>query len=704
MQKLEKVNIQSDFRKRKPFNLSHVSTTSFGIGYIEPISGIEIPVGNTHININPTANAVIRLDPLSRPTFGRLVYKTWTQFVPYKDIWQNFDNFLAQKEVSTSHAVVRPRYVPHFDGAFAMFLLIALGSDNSQTRMKAEIFKRAGLNDTNKNFVQQDTNQAALYDSCCPQLCKNTCNEFKTFLGSLGTNFDWRKSNHADHWAPDMGDIQAFTNDGTDDYLITFKLTPVQRRLMKIFNVLGIKPTFHVTSHRYNLLSFLAYRKAQFDLFSLAQFDDWETNPAYRCMRDLSDSYGTVAILSTVPAIWNTLVLPTYVRDLLTATKEMASCYYPEDKNFVSSHVDLSQYGLEAKTRYFDTHFDTAQAQNSPVQSMFGFVRGAYTESGAIDENILRIMKQLYYTCNRQEQIGSDLGETLKVLGYGEYVDSCKSTFIGATSQLLEVSEVDNAIDISSTSPTGGTPRALGEAAGKSVTYDEGRSFDYEANEIGCIIVLGAIVPESGFVAQTNPLSSSVYHDEFYSPEFDAVGWEASPRSAVGSFTACEIPNGSVQSDDIFGYLPRYTKHKVHGDILNGDFALGSQREDNADYHFERMITDNTFVCTATNTAGIYTSDLKTNMDASRYFPNAGKDWRYPTKFRWLGNFDRVFTDGGVFGDVHFGEDYFYTYDHIKAHIPVLVSLDSPMKPIADSWDTFDDDETKNGNSVTVRD
>ena len=408
MQKLEKVNIQSDFRKKKPFNLNHVCTTSFGIGYIEPISGIEVPVGNSHLTINPTANAVIRLDPLSRPTFGRLVYKTWTQFVPYKDIWMNFDSFLAQKEVPTTSATVRPRYVPHFDGPTALFLLFSLGTINGDTHMKAELFKRAGLNDTTKDFVQQDVNQANLYDACAPQLYKGTSNPYKTYMGALGTYFDWRKSNHADHWDPDKGDIQAFTNDGTDDYLISFKLTPVQRRLMKIFNVLGIKPTFHVTSHRYSLLSYLAYRKAQFDLFALAQFDDWETDSAYKCMREVSDNYGTIAIVSTDGSIWSGVTFPTYVYSLIQATMDMASCFYPEDKNFVSSHVDLSQYGQEAKTRYYDTHFDTAQAQNSPVQTMFGFVRGAYTESGAIDENILRIMKQLYYSCNRQEQIGSD--------------------------------------------------------------------------------------------------------------------------------------------------------------------------------------------------------------------------------------------------------------------------------------------------------
>jgi hypothetical protein len=84
--------------------------------------------------------------------------------------------------------------------------------------------------------------------------------------------------------------------------------------------------------------------------------------------------------------------------------------------------------------------------------------------------------------------------------------------------------------------------------------------------------------------------------------------------------------------------------------------------------------------------------------------PIAGNVWRYPTKYNWLGNFDRIFLRNGIKDDDE-GAPTFdwlkedglvgwrdYNDDNFLSHSIYEVNSYAPMKPIVESYGIDEDD------------
>ena len=104
-----KIRVPKSGYKRSKFNWSHDVNTTFAWGEIQPTQcKMLIPGSKTTMS----TQSLIRLAPMVVPTFGRVKYKTYNQFVSMAEIMPNFDAMMAQEPVSTSYGTQVPKQIP----------------------------------------------------------------------------------------------------------------------------------------------------------------------------------------------------------------------------------------------------------------------------------------------------------------------------------------------------------------------------------------------------------------------------------------------------------------------------------------------------------------------------------------------------------------------------------------------------------------
>lgn len=78
-------------RKRSKFNMSHVNSTSMKMGYIVPVMYHECLPGDTW---QFDSKFFIRVAPLVAPVMHRVWIDSFTFFVPWRILWENWENFI----------------------------------------------------------------------------------------------------------------------------------------------------------------------------------------------------------------------------------------------------------------------------------------------------------------------------------------------------------------------------------------------------------------------------------------------------------------------------------------------------------------------------------------------------------------------------------------------------------------------------------
>lgn len=122
-----KVTVEvSDNKKKGKFNLSHDNNTSFDWGSVQPVLS-QLMLPDSSINVN--MEQLTRLAPMPVPTFGRVKMKNVVHFVSIRDIFPNFDYFLAKKPISrpngSSTFTFVPNVLPHVNNSLLTAFALA---------------------------------------------------------------------------------------------------------------------------------------------------------------------------------------------------------------------------------------------------------------------------------------------------------------------------------------------------------------------------------------------------------------------------------------------------------------------------------------------------------------------------------------------------------------------------------------------------
>lgn len=810
--KQSKIKVKNSGYKRSKFNWSHDVNTTFTWGEIQPTQcKLLVPGSKTTVE---TQN-LIRLAPMVAPTFGRVKYKTFNQFVGISEVFPNFDAMMAQEPVTTSNGTKVPQRIPWIQlGKLSSYVLMGAratlywvdptGSDTQRASDAASGFYKtvyrkigsslpteaatmlglvAGTGGT--MIIRQQSGQ--LYN-CAPSTGVSASDVRLTFRPRLVKDSSIKPVYNSDG-SNAQGIVLACTNINdliplsretavgnitalpgyqreitmdSADYVIEFTVedsnnkdqyfalalecSDFGKRVRKIIQGCGYQIDF-ASTQTVSILPLLAQYKAYFDIFGLQLYKGWETTFAAKMIQIIEqnfletvEAYGAGSIFTPLPST-NAGSLSDNAKTFTEFMfSELGNEFYTEDADFiganiatlsVSPHIDTNKFitvdsngagsakiteptnttgELVEESQTYSTTGGTVLNNTQYSNGAQGFIN--QIQHGQVDAELL---KRMYRWVNRNTILGREIAKILRAQGLGKYVDECKSNFIGSTDTLITISDVisqaatDNAV--------------LGEYGGRGLQYDATGTLVFENDEYGYWITLATVVPEAGYTQGLDPTLTSLDKFGMYLPDFDAIGMEMTPKTTVAAsrYICHNSASGADNPAQGFGFVPRMSKFKIAQNLVNGDFNRHNLRDVYLPYTLDKQINVNdyqnmqTIWNAADNTDPEYATVALRKSITNTDLPVAGNIWREPTKYHWIGNFDRIFykeyDDGGSKnptvrenGDVGsligFGS---YNNDNFLSHSIYGVNCYAPMKPIEDSYGLDDDDVGVTGVEYTSK-
>lgn len=795
--KQSKIRVKNSGYKRSRFNWSHDVNTTFSWGEIQPTQcKLLIPGSKTTQQVQN----LIRLAPMVAPTFGRVKYKTYNQFVALSEIFPNFDALLAQEPKATAGGTRVPNWIPY----------ISLGKLSSYVLhgARATLYYTQGLTSADR----LSNAQKGLYTTQYKPLSGSIPTEMLGRLNLLASATAFTpRANPFSQYCPDAGDVGqrlvfcphnvTSTMDGvynTDvaghesfivlantslnslcavdpsegaeeiaksveacdrevsiasaDYVIEFSLkdsggvedyyfalalecSDYGKRIRKVIQGLGYQVDF-ASTQAVSILPLLAQYKAYFDIFGLQLYQGWETTSAAKIIKRIEAEFtgnmeNDFKVMPLLSANSFTDAEKQFGRFMIL---EVGNEFYTEDADFVganikslsvspvvtpSSFISVDANGIgSAKvvvpTSYDGENVNETQLEDPSFADSSWQVNGAQGVIGQIQHGQVdaELLKRMYRWVNRNTILGREIAKILRAQGYGKYVDECKSNFIGSSDTMITISDVVSQSNTFDASTDEGA--LLGQYGGRGLQYDATGTLVFENDEYGYWITLATIVPEAGYTQGLDPTLTALHKFALYSPDFDALGMEATAKNTIvgNRFLVGFDPQSADNSGDSFGFIPRMSKFKICQNLTNGDFNRHSMRNVYLPYTLDKVLNINdydeayTTYVPASGGSAASRATVINKSDTVTTLPVAGNIWRTPTKYSWMGNFDRIFYNvydrGNSLVDVLHGlrNDAgtlvgfaSYNEDNFLSHAIYDVQCYAPMKPIEESYGIDDDQD-----------
>lgn len=456
------------------------------------------------------------------------------------------------------------------------------------------------------------------------------------------------------------------------DFVFCIKLTRLGRRLFKIFNTDRIN--FGIKDVPVDFLSLLAYYKVWFEQYNPGRNVVWEETNAFKLIhtfydfgKDLNDCYDYDSI-----TVDNFSFSTRGIRkNLASFFSDLANCTYslPVD-NITVATEDILNDVTSTDANQVDIHVNNAspnEVRNAGVTQ--------YTVYGDLEQNHLgksgglglKLLDRIYHLVNKNSVLGSRIDEYLKAHNLGSPLPDS-----------LVLGDNDFTINVEEQFSTAETAEGyLGEYAGKARKFDEGDFLKFETPNSGIVVQYFCIVPFGGYVQSGRVGMVNRY--DFYNAFYDSLG-----KEPLTDYEVCSrfYYLNNLQENSVFGFVPQYFNKKVVNNLANGGFAFRSQSSQFLPYSLDRLFTVPDLVIRKivgfSRTGVPY--DKQVPEVQNRIDLIADEYLRYIGRNEGFGNYNRIFydtsglTDNFIVQMVH----EFHVY--------------SPMKPVSESFDTFDRD------------
>ena len=797
--------------KRSRFNWSHDVNTTYNWGEIQPTQ-CKLVVPNSKTTMSK--QDLIRLAPMVAPTFGRVKYKTFSQFVALSEVFPNIAALLAQepvikngvKKVPTEVVSTKLGFLSQLCllGAHAtLYHTISLPNANAgiyecghrtwngsgwtlpaewntiKNGINNQLFsnKSDALNsalwqtpDVGNRMIMEPnifyhgtqatdlTDFSAIYPNNTRQTFQIPLNaiDFDDFCPPAHDTPDVVYEGNAANYnnrlcevTPENADFllqfsAVITGEGgltqTWYFMMAFEFSDFGKRLRKILQGCGYQ--IDMCSNEYvSILPILAQYKAYFDIFGLTLYKGWETTYASSLINFVEQNFvgkmdmANATDLAVIPTTNANQSNPLFMQFLLN---EVFNEWYTEDTDFIAAHMQSLAVSPNADTAGFISvdangmlkyganvdggvneavQVDGTVANQGESISNDVAIRGSHDfitqiTHGEVDAELL---KRIYKWTNRNSILGRQIAKILRAQGLGKYVDECKSSYIGSSDVMITISDVISTADTESLN--GDTGKALGEYGGRGLQYDQSGTLVYENDEYGYVITLATVVPEAGYTQGIDPTLKVLDKMNFYQPDFDAIGMELSTKDMVVGSRYIGGIHTNVVAQGSFGFIPRYSKFKVTQNLTNGDFNRHGLRNTYLPYTLDKQLYIDDFDAKSVR---YDSTNKRTSITVERSpikgaMPVAGNSWRYPTKYGFLGDFNRIFLNIGKKDDNNISYSYNpeflndaigfddFNSDNFLGHSIYDVQCYAPMKPIEESYGLTEDEPNDVGVEFTSK-
>ena len=737
--------------KKAHFPLHHDVQTTADFGFCQPTLVRHLVAGSSGAIDSRT---FVRLAPLPVPTFGRIKAKTITSVVPINEVFEAFDYLQSQQAVQSALASYVPTQADNFKSSQLWNLLVAqslkrftssnlanLSYDNAPFlnftlltpsllasnidengfidktlvpigtgAMKDEntqvlhTYAETNIRAVFDNFKSGETIAFKFFDVLKRSLGSSLEDYITDDFGAL-TNDDWRvysnvslprniavrNPKYIDAGYRNFGDSQncdfyfnygsselgLYSSDGTEIHcnvpiVIAVNLTRRGQRLMKVLNACGIS---FACERDLEVVPLFAYYKAWFDKFNPGRDKQWRDTNCYKLIHSFYDTGVTLneRLGDDSGSYDEDSKLRQYgVFDaFLGFLDDLSSCFYTLKTDNITATTPypllVNDASEKISVRFNDsesTQFMTAQESDSdgPIYQ-YGLLGNGNVNSLAV-KGLLR----LYSLVNKNSVIGSKIEDYLKTK-YGYSIP--RTTELGTDEYYINIDDISGTVNNDKT--------YLGEYAGRGVgsdmRNDSKRKIKFDVDRFSILVQMFVIVPQGGYV-QAYP-RQHINRFDFYQPEFDSLGMDVVRKSEVFGRSSNVLKFGV--SDSSFGFLPRYFSEKIQNNLHNGDFMRRATRSEFLPYSLDRVFTEDEIQ--QFGSAGGVRVVPATTITPNEYLRYIGKDEE-------LGNYDRIFYD--IFG----------VTDNFIVHMVNTFDYYAPMKPISESFETFDKEVDDNVKSV----
>lgn len=692
-----KISLGSSARKRYSHNLSFDNNTTFDFGSVQPML-CQYMMANSDINVS--CRQLVRLAPLVAPSFARLHLQNEVSFVPLADVVPYSDAMLSGLPYSVGGKTYKPSQLPYTTNAMLVYLLLHLSNftywDKSS---QLKTFWKPSED------LVEDIDMTAVSNN----LFKSVNGVSKGLFPNLSASNVIYSSDVSKVISFSSADQVVFLSDNT---ALTFRFSPIARRLRKIF--LGLGYSLNISDRTpVSFAPILAFYKSWFDLYAVQRSQNWTNTKCFSLIKYIDDNY----FYKFDATAFNTDAIYTVAFDFITS--ELSQCWFTYPDDFVSVHrssVNLSSNSLS----FVDGDNNTSSAFTSSVNGLVtspsvGLSLSSTTQKATLYNVALQTLQRLSRFVNKDSIIGQRMSDWLRV-HYGADVSNSvfsQSNHISSSRLDLQINDVFSTSDTANSDS--GDGEVLGAYAGKGIGFDK-NGFRFHTDKAGFVFMMSAIVPESGYY-QGNDLS--LYGLTRYtlpSADFDALGMELTPKGAIASDNNIVDYRVDTPTEDLtnkgFGFVPRFSGFKVRKNIVNGDMSLRSTYDDLSPYYLDRTLISN---CILDEKPMFDTTSSKVAdcVDFSFYHSNlpvASEEWRYCARYNWLGNYSRIFSNispliSGSF--VPNGTTSLFSYvpnvvtDNFICQSLFDVRVTNSLKPISESYDTFEESTDKS--SIDVR-
>lgn len=674
-------------RKKYTHNLSFDNNTTMDFGVLQPLLSQYMEPRST---IKVSAKQLVRLAPMPTPSFARMFLRNYATFVKLTDVVPYHECLLAKLPFSTRTSTYTPTKMPFTDCRTLTFFLLSMSKFGVWWRSNSsQVYKPVLLSEIT-NIGQAAINAFLTeFNIKLPKGANSMVNDFQSNIVAASSVDDMS-------FSPVASDYTVSLNDG--DYVLCFKFNTKVNAIRKQFLGLGYALNMY-DSTQLSLAPLLAYYKAYYNLFGLTRDLPFETTNCFSLVKLIEDysidfSKRTILEVQTTSTLYGKFV--GFLRDL-------GNLYYTDSNSYIAAQRDKITNGISSRS----LTLPPSQFGNAPLIPYTPNTYNAQLPSiGTKGEgNIsftslsLDVLKRLTTFVNKDSAIGKRLSDWVRV-HYGAEISNSLFEDAFRLNSWSTAIDIDDVFSTSDTADVGTKDRGdyLGSYAGTGTGFSKS-GFSFSAPVHGYCFVMSCIVPITNCFQGIDPTLLGIDLDTIPQPEFDALGFEATPRDVfISDNDVCVKPNKSY--DDTFGFVPRYTGFKVKKNIVNGDMSKGYFNTDLLPYFNDRMFYNNT-VNFVPKTDGVLMSFTSDNV------PNASTEFQKICRYAFLGNFNRLFyNSGSLFPTTGSATDSSPSASYISDNFIVQTVFDvrvsNWLKPVQNSYDTIDEDVDNSTASVST--
>ena len=676
MSNFSKVNLGIS-TKRYTHDMSFDNNTTLSFGVCQPLF---CQLMNDKDKLAGNIRQLVRLAPLPVPSFGRMRLVNKLRFVQMTDICPYYEALLTGSYINTSDLNYLPKEV----------LQISI-RELTQVVLQYSVidyFKRDSSSPSEPKYVYQNVLTPSVYQEAISVLHTAYANQSQ--FASIIPDPKAHGGNVGSAISPDSADYLV----STDEAFICFRLTERGKRLRNVIIGLGYELDLSCKDS-VSFLPLFAYFKAWYDCYAPSRETQWNQTNAFILIDASFQKYLTDLNHFTTYGGSTEKVQ----KALLGFFEDLANTWYVAKDDYVSAHrlkvVSTTNSGfndIKSPITGVDTNLSPLSTTTDTVPTLYS--------STPLNQFALETLQRISKFINKDTVIGKKVSTWLKA----HFGADVASSFFKDSVSLSDVVVSCNINDVFSTADTStndGSGEQLGSYAGKGLGFGDG-SFSFTAPTFGYFVVVSCLVPDSKYFQGVDPSLFGVDRFTLPNADFDALSYEVTPSSFLCGHNDIFISGQQSTSDKGFGFVPRYSAFKTRRNIVNGDMSRRGTIASYSPYYLDKILTENA-IRSFKNADGSYSFVAVNNP-----LPVASEVWRYPTRYPWLGNFNRIFYNSGsaVFDDASSGDetnDFTNTPidDNFIVQSVISMKLTNALKPIAMSYDVYDEDTDNSSKTIT---